>query len=59
MSVKGLQEATIVSCCRPLKIVPECAISSDSEKCQKSQKHQGYSLGVFQDFGSILKGPIK
>ena len=49
MSVKGLQEATIVSCCRPLKVAPKCAISSDSERYQISQKHQG-SLGVFQDF---------
>ena len=47
MSVKDLQEVTIVSCYRPLKGAPKCAISSDSEKCQKSQKHQGYIALVF------------
>ena len=40
------------------QIVLECAISSDSERCQKSQNRQGYSLGKIADFGSILRGPI-
>ena len=56
--MQGLPGAIIVSCCWPFKIVLECAISSDSERCQKSQNRQGYSLGKILDFGSILKGPI-
>ena len=57
--MRHLQGATIVVCCWPFKVVLEYAISSDSDRCRKSQNRQGYIALVFFRILSLFKGAHK
>ena len=51
MAILILLEVRIVSGCRPSEIVPECVISSDSERCRKSQIGMAIALVIFMILG--------